>query len=269
VKKEEMLDEVLKSWGVPVNQTEAEAWEMLQARIKETKVIPLYKRPAFWTAAAAAACIIAFVITVFNDSDVRVLASTQQEVVLPDGSVVILDQGAELMYDEAWESRELSLIGEAFFTVQKGTKFTVKTDQGTVSVLGTSFNVYADHANLQVECFTGKVKVTSGENEEILTKGLAVKLRNNALTSPYAHNIDQPAFQSDLLQYTQADLMRVIEDVEVRFGVEVNVTSDISAEEFTGQFEVSDASKTLSLIAKAMGMDLTPGGTGVYTLSKN
>ncbi|MFT6184348.1 MAG: hypothetical protein ACJAYM_001873, partial [Flavobacteriales bacterium] len=25
----------------------------------------------------------------------------------------------------------------------------------------------------------------------------------------------------------------------------------------------------LSLIAKAMGMDLTPGGTGVYTLSKN
>ncbi|MFT6184897.1 MAG: hypothetical protein ACJAYM_002426, partial [Flavobacteriales bacterium] len=53
MKKEEMLDEVLKSWGVPVNQTEAEAWEMLQARIKETKVIPLYKRPAFWTAAAA------------------------------------------------------------------------------------------------------------------------------------------------------------------------------------------------------------------------
>jgi len=198
-----------------------------------------------------------------------VLASTQQEVVLPDGSVVVLDQGAELRYNEAWDSRELSLKGEAFFTVQKGAKFTVKTDQGTVSVLGTSFNVYADHANLQVECFTGKVKVTSGNTEEILTKGLGVKLRNNALTSPYTHNINEPAFQSDLLQYTQADLVRVIEDVEVRFGVEVNVTSDISLEEFTGQFEVSDANKILGLVAKAMGMDLTSDGTGVYTLSKN
>lgn len=263
-----MLDEVMNSWGVPVNQTEAEAWEMLQARIKVTKVIPMHKRPAFWTAAAAA-CVIAFVVTVFNDSDVRVLATAQQEVVLPDGSVVVLDQGAELMYDEAWGSRELSLKGEAFFKVQKGEKFTVKTEQGTVSVLGTSFNVYADHANLQVECFTGKVKVTSGITEETITKGLGVKLRNNELTSPYAHNIDQPAFQSDLLQYTQADLVRVIEDVEVRFGVEVNVTSDISAEEFTGQFEVSDANMTLDLIAKAMGMDVTLEGKGVYTLSKN
>lgn len=263
-----MFNEVLKSWEVPVKQTKAEAWEMLEARINETKVIPLYKRPAFWTAAAAA-CIIAFVVSVFNGNEVHVLASVQQEVVLPDGSTVTLDKGAELAYDADWDTRELSLKGEAFFQVQKGEKFVVKTEQGDVSVLGTSFNVYADNNNFQVECFTGKVKVVSGNNESTITKGLGVKLRNDKLTSPYAHNIDEPAFKSNLLQYTQADLVRVIEDIEARFDVLVEVASDITGEEFTGQFENSDADMTLGLVAKAMGMSVTPTGTGVYKLTKN
>ena len=60
-----------------------------------------------------------------------------------------------------WDTnRTLELNGEAFFDVEKGNTFTVKTSQGNVSVLGTEFNVNASVDFFRVSCYEGKVKVS-------------------------------------------------------------------------------------------------------------
>lgn len=65
-----------------------------------------------------------------------------------DNSVVTLNAGSSIEYDgsnwgEVEHGRQVKLTGEAMFDVQKGNKFEVITKNGTVEVLGTSFNVRA------------------------------------------------------------------------------------------------------------------------------
>ena len=80
--------------------------------------------------------------------------------VLPDGSTVTLNANATLSYDKDFSAkRDISLSGEAFFEVKRGSTFTVKTTLGNVEVLGTSFNVIVEEKNFEVICKSGKVLV--------------------------------------------------------------------------------------------------------------
>lgn len=88
------------------------------------------------------------------------------KVELPDGSDVTMNSGTEIKYRPLlWLlSRNLSLKGEAFFSVKKGSRFTVKTSQGFVSVLGTKFNVYSREDRMSVFCSEGKVEIKERGN---------------------------------------------------------------------------------------------------------
>lgn len=71
---------------------------------------------------------------------------SQTKVILPDSSVVCLNSGSVLKYDPAFlrkKSREVYLIGEGYFEVQKNPEkpFIVHADDINVKVLGTVFNV--------------------------------------------------------------------------------------------------------------------------------
>ncbi|CAN0378588.1 unnamed protein product, partial [Ectocarpus sp. 4 AP-2014] len=81
---------------------------------------------------------------------------------LPDNSEITVNADSKIAYNkEKWnKNRKLSLDGEAFFKVAKGAKFEVKTDIGTVTVLGTRFNVKQRGKLLEVQCFEGLVNVT-------------------------------------------------------------------------------------------------------------
>lgn len=67
---------------------------------------------------------------------------SQTKVILPDSSVVCLNSGSVLKYDPAFlrkKSREVYLIGEGYFEVQKNPEkpFIVHADDINVKVLGT------------------------------------------------------------------------------------------------------------------------------------
>ena len=97
----------------------------------------------------------------------------KQTVILPDGSIAQLNGSSTLKYHPYWWniSRNISLEGEAFFEVAKGSKFSVESKNGTTSVLGTSFNIYARSNQYEVVCVTGKVWVenATGEVSTIIT----------------------------------------------------------------------------------------------------
>lgn len=92
-------------------------------------------------------------------------SSKPERIYLIDGSTVILEKGATLVYKPSLndETREVSLEGNAFFDIAKDPKrpFMVHTGGIVTKVLGTSFEVKADPKldDIHVAVRTGKVSV--------------------------------------------------------------------------------------------------------------
>ena len=82
-------------------------------------------------------------------------------VTLPDGSVAWLNTNSKLTYPEKFSDkyRKVKLEGEGYFKVKKNEQapFFVETNQMTVNVLGTSFDVkdYSDKMNSETTLITG------------------------------------------------------------------------------------------------------------------
>lgn len=100
----------------------------------------------------------------------------KREVILPDGSLVVLNSGSIVRYPSRFtDSRTVTLEGEAFFQVVKDSSkpFVVVTKLMHTKVLGTSFNVsaYKDRDS-RVNVMSGKVAVQAenSPNEQVILK---------------------------------------------------------------------------------------------------
>jgi len=95
------------------------------------------------------------------------------KVILSDGTIVRLNAGSSLTYPEHFlvnSKRIVTLKGEAFFEVTKNKKspFIVNTNDVTVEVLGTSFNVssYTEDNFTSCVLVEGSVKLSDNNNKE-------------------------------------------------------------------------------------------------------
>jgi transmembrane sensor len=85
---------------------------------------------------------------------------------LTDGTTVYLNQSSKFYYPGKFrnKTREIQLIGEAFFKVAKDKKhpFIVHACGAVIKVLGTSFNIKAkDSSSVYVAVLSGKVSLSS------------------------------------------------------------------------------------------------------------
>ncbi|MGY3055090.1 transmembrane sensor [Pedobacter sp. UYEF25] len=93
-------------------------------------------------------------------------ATEIKTIVLADGSIVKINSGSSLKYPAAFNAvnRVVYLSGEAFFSVKKDAKhpFIVYTNQLTVKVLGTAFNVkaYANDRFTETTLIRGSVAIS-------------------------------------------------------------------------------------------------------------
>lgn len=89
------------------------------------------------------------------------------KVVLPDSSVIWINSGSTIRYNNQFSetNRDIDLIGEAFFKVQKNTALPliVNSYDLRVKVLGTEFSVmaYPEERNIQIVLEKGKVELTA------------------------------------------------------------------------------------------------------------
>jgi transmembrane sensor len=83
------------------------------------------------------------------------------EVLLTDGTVIVLNKGSILRYPEKLNrrKREVTLSGEAFFDVasRKNVPFIVHTGNAVVRVVGTSFNIKEDEGQVVLSVISGEV----------------------------------------------------------------------------------------------------------------
>lgn len=92
---------------------------------------------------------------------------------LADGSLVYLNGNSEISFSSAFgkKDRKLSLQGEGYFEVQRNENlpFSITSNETTVQVLGTSFNVNAHHSGqVKVGVVSGEVAFFSAEKEDLV-----------------------------------------------------------------------------------------------------
>lgn len=166
----------LKGAEVPFKNSKTEIWEELSKHIeverptkkKQAKLIKLN-----FKLASVASIALIFGLAIFLKNYSVVVSSGMNEKfshILPDNSEVFLNENSSLEYHPYWWSfnREIEFEGEAFFEVEKGKQFTVSSEKGRTTVLGTSFNINS-RKEYTVYCKTGKVAVNvDNEKEPIL-----------------------------------------------------------------------------------------------------
>jgi len=230
------------------NYDSEKVWQNIKAaKLKKKRIRFIINRIS--AVAASIVIIMGIYLTFNNNTNIKTLACQKKTIQLPDGSQVIMNAISEINYNaKNWEKkRTLFMTGEAFFKVKKGSKFTVNTNHGSVEVLGTSFNIF-DRENIEVTCFTGKVKVTSVENKEILLlPNDKIRIDNKKVVKVKSEEITNPSWISGESRFQNAKITRVINELERQFDIKIDA-SNIKEHLFTGTFPHSDKELALKVV---------------------
>lgn len=179
-----------------------------------------------------------------------------KNIVLPDGSTILLNAGSELLLKGDWEDhRSVELHGSALFEVETGKTFSVLTEQGIVEVLGTRFEVVADQDQYAVNCFEGSVSVTSPKaTAAILTAGQGVRLYHDSWRDIRVRT-DAPSWTTGRATFSSAPIREVLNEFERQFGIEIVYEND--PREYTGAFPLNDMDAALELILRPMNLEVS------------
>lgn len=210
--------------------------------------------------AASVALLIAFLIPVlFSTGDIEIVAERGANTShsFADGSEVALNDDSKLNYTKKYgqENRLIQLSGEAFFKIKKGTPFIVETANGTVTVLGTEFNVRARANTLDVVCYTGKVAVSKNEEQEFLEAGQSLKVKDGRFSAIIAVTEKAPSWKNGSTRYENEPLHEILEEFERQY--DVKVVKPQQNPVISGQFYHNSLEKEIDKICKQTGLGYT------------
>lgn len=229
---------------------------------RETTVVKgvFNSRKMSWAMVAASLALLLGILFWPASAMREVMAMETQTVTLPDNSVMILNKQSVAKFQEQWsdEERVIELQGQAFFQVQKGQKFVVKTDNGRVEVLGTSFDVYARDKSFRILCHTGKVKVSSGNSDLTIEPGQSAALQSNGLVLG-GFNQAQPDWRNGEFYFNNRPLTEVFEELARQFDVKINAPG-INNRFFTGRFNNKNLNEALETVCLPMGLNYSITG---------
>jgi len=179
---------------------------------------------------------------------------------IADGTEVWLNAGSTLSYPTNNQSdrREVKLTGEAYFKVTKNAKkpFFVITQQATVKVLGTTFNMKAypgDHIITTLE--EGSVQLFTQKSKDA---AFQLKPGEQAIYDPVEEKIEIAtvdaiqfsAWRGDKYLFKDADLKTIITELERLYDVKIYIRNPrLEKLRFRGMFsydqDLLDAFETL------------------------
>ncbi|SDL13292.1 ferric-dicitrate binding protein FerR, regulates iron transport through sigma-19 [Catalinimonas alkaloidigena] len=257
-------------------------WRRLQAQLQANapQMRPLRRTSHRWAYRVAAAMVVLLTavgavwwIDYTSYERLATAFGERQEVVLPDGSRVVLNANSRLRYTKDWQqatAREVWLDGEAFFKVAKqptpagGIKFVVHTDDLDVEVLGTEFNVQKRARLTEVTLEEGRIRLElhapEAEQEVVLQPGDQVayhpdtrQLERRQLKAP--EHIS--AWQQGQLVLDQKTLGEVAMTLEDHFGKQVVFADQsLSQVRLSGRYPLDDLDRLLEALSVSAQMDI-------------
>ena len=244
-----------------------------QARLKPSvnkkQIIPLYKK---WLPMSIAASVLLFVsvalFSINNNLEHHTLAGESVQISLPDASKVWLNAKSEVAYNKAWKkSRAIDLKGEAYFEVAKGKTFTVKTPQGTVTVLGTKFNVKQRDASFEVYCYEGTVSIMYKGEETILKANNFFNSKTLDQSMQEGHIINtKPHWVEKVSVFENTPIHDVISDMSIQYDIKFIMNSDLNKNlEYTGSYHYDDRLETvLNVFCQSLNLTYIKKGKSIY-----
>jgi len=236
--------------------------------------------PTVWMVAASVALIIGlgfYFLTYQSNSRAEeniLVKSTKwgqkQTLVLSDGSVVKLNAGSSIFFPEKFgqESREVKLIGEAFFEVEEDSKrpFKVLTGDIRTIVLGTSFNVnaYPDQEMIDISLVTGKVRVESANYADkaidpiyLIPGEQASYMLSTLYIKKHKYDADEMlSWKNGIIYFKNADEATLVDKLEKWYNVDINVLNGTQNKiDITTKFDNASLENVLTSLGYTLGFD--------------
>jgi transmembrane sensor len=186
------------------------------------------------------------------------------EKILPDGTKILLSKNSEITYPKSFEgdTREIKLTGEGFFDVHHDAAhpFIIHTQGTDVRVLGTSFNVRAYNAQVQVLVKTGRVQFSKNNKQVILTKGQKGEILANVDTIIKSEVVEVETVVKDKLNsfvFNKMSLGEVAKKLSEQFGKDIKFSQDkIKNCKLTATFENEKLENIITVIAETFNLKI-------------
>ncbi len=244
----------ISTWKLPAVDIEKGLEEARKSAVPEKKsTISISMRPLMRYAAAIIFLAVAYFggKQLFDPQNILVETGLSQHTVheLPDGSLVTLGPQSRLEYKKKnWEeNRATNLIGQGFFDVEKGSTFAVATNLGTITVLGTEFDILEAGNKLAVNCFEGRVQVSVAGKQEILS-ALQGLIFNQGEIKRDSITINRPTWLSGRSTFSNAALSNVIIELKRYYDVDMTLPNQYTSLPFSGSFQHNDLAAALRSI---------------------
>jgi transmembrane sensor len=181
----------------------------------------------------------------------------QYNIVLADGTKVFLNAVSSIKYPTQFngDQRIVELEGEAYFEVAKNKSkpFLVKSDNQTIEVLGTHFNVHAynNESVVKTTLLEGSVAVSSKNQKAILKPGQQSNISESS-SKIAVKEVDTEAaiaWKNGRFKFDNADLKSVMKQLERWYGIKVEYRGDVSDVRFNGgTFRNKNLSEVLKVL---------------------
>lgn len=263
---EEKIMRMATDLSIPAGKNQQQVLEaILSGTSRKTQPRTFKLTRYFMAVAAVILLLIGFysVSLVFSNEKVKTGFASQTTVKLPDGTLITLNAGSKLAWSERRfdKERTVTVDGEAFFDVKKGSRFTIKTHNGNVTILGTQLNVFSRENDFRVSCITGKVGVSSGSSEVVLLPGEKAGLTNSGLQKTTSAHIEQTAaWKEGIFYFEDQPLVSIFGEIERQFNVSVKYKGN-PGRLITVSFTNRKLEEALDVVCIPMGLK--------YELDKN
>lgn len=200
------------------------------------------------------------------DLIVAVATGDQNEISLPDGSVVTLNKDAVLQYPERFSRnrRELKLSGEAFFEVEPdpGKPFVVEAGtEAIVEVLGTSFNIKAEKEKRSVKVMVVKGRIAFSISRQqdsriILEKDQQAILAEGGISRLEKRNNNFLSWKTGILEFDQTGIREVLSDLQSHYKMDIVLQPDVNRDLcFTSIIDNQELESVLDEISLVLGLE--------------
>ncbi len=270
-----LADQLVRYYRVPFRSAKEDALNTILEKIENNeKSAGKKQRKISWikVAGISAAATIAILITFWFFTASVTYTGSEDGIAtyrLPDNSRIILYKNSKLSYKKMNWNRKVNLQGQAYFEVQKGDGFQVKTKLGQVEVLGTRFLVSETGEQLKVQCFQGKVKTSYRKNSWVLEPGTQfVGEPENTQKEEFEKSIQFPDFAKFNQSFSNAGLADVVSEIETFFNVEIEIKSG-KEKNFTGTIQTGNLENTLEIVCESLQLKYSFNGVNQIIIFKS
>lgn len=257
--QEEKIMKMAEGLTVPQGRDENLVLEAIFSQTEKPAVTKTIQFRRYFQAAAAVLLLLIGIYSVsviYSNQRMSTGFGNQTQITLPDGSLVSLNSGSKLVWNEKKFNRKrlVTLSGEAYFEIEKGGEFIIQTENGTVEILGTKLNVFSREKEFWVSCLTGKVGVETENSNQILLPGEIVELTSQGLEKRVLTEVNQTAaWKEGMFYFEDKPLVSIFAEIERQFDVSIQFEGDVNRS-ITVSFTNNKLEEVLDVVCIPMGL---------------